>query len=108
MQKIIKSAKIARIWDFIATLDNGLDTHIGEKGLGLSEGQAQRISIARAILYDAPILLLDESTSALDSATESELLISLKQLTDKTCIIISHKKAALEICENCVKIESRK
>lgn len=106
--EIIKSAKIARIWDFIATLDNGLDTHIGEKGLGLSEGQAQRISIARAILYDAPILLLDESTSALDSATESELLISLKQLTDKTCIIISHKKAALEICENCVKIESKK
>ena len=56
-EEIIKSAKIAHIWDFISSLEDGLDTYIGEKGLGLSEGQAQRLSVARAILYDAPILL---------------------------------------------------
>lgn len=105
-EDIIKSAKIAHIWDFISSLEHGLDTYIGEKGLGLSEGQAQRLSIARAILYDAPILLLDESTSALDSVTEAELLTSLKKMTDKTCIIVSHKKAALDICDNTVTITS--
>lgn len=97
---IIKSAKVAQIWDFISSLEDGLDTIIGEKGLGLSEGQAQRISIARAILYDAPILLLDESTSALDSQTEAALLSAIREMTDKTCIIISHKKAAFEICDH--------
>ena len=99
-EDIIKSAKIAQIWDFICTLDKGLDTEIGEKGLGLSEGQAQRISIARAILYGAPVLLLDECTSALDSETESALLKAIREMTDKTCIIISHKKAAFEMCDH--------
>jgi len=99
-EDIIKSAKVAQIWDFIDGLEEGLDTVIGEKGLGLSEGQAQRISIARAILYDAPILLLDESTSALDSATEAELLKAIAEMTDKTCIIISHKQAAFDMCDH--------
>lgn len=98
-EQIIHAAKVAQIWDFIQTLDDGLDTRIGEKGLGLSEGQAQRISIARALLYDAPVLLLDESTSALDSATEAALLQAVRSMTDKTCIIVSHKKAAFEICD---------
>ena len=64
--EIINSAKLAMIWDFINTLPQGLYTVIGERGLGLSEGQIQRIAIARAFLCDAPILLLDEATSALD------------------------------------------
>lgn len=105
-EDIIRSAKIARIWDFISSLEDGLDTYIGEKGLGLSEGQAQRISVARAILYDAPVLLLDESTSALDPDTEAQLLSSLKKMTDKTCIIVSHKKAAIDICDRVVHIVS--
>lgn len=99
-EEIIKAAQIAQIWDFIETLDSGLDTKIGEKGLGLSEGQVQRISIARALLYDAPILLLDESTSALDSATELALLEAIRSMTDKTCIIVSHKQAAFDICDS--------
>lgn len=99
-EDIIRAAKIAQIWDFIEKLDCGLDTKIGEKGLGLSEGQAQRISIARAILFDAPILLLDESTSALDSQTELALLKAIRSMTDKTCIIVSHKQAAFDICDN--------
>lgn len=107
-EKIIKAAKIAQIWDFITTLDKGLDTEIGENGLGLSEGQAQRISIARALMYDAPVLLLDEATSALDSQTESELLKAVKSMTDKTVIIVSHKQAAFEICDKIVRIEKIK
>lgn len=99
---IIKALELAQIWDYISTLENGLDTILGEKGLGLSEGQVQRISIARALLYDAPILLLDEATSALDEKTEINLLKALKTMTDKTCIIISHKKAAFDFCDKVI------
>ncbi len=107
-EEIIKSAKIAQIWDFIESLEDGLDTKIGEKGLGLSEGQAQRIAIARAILYDAPVLLLDEATSALDSDTEIALLHAIRSMTDKTCILVSHKKAAFEICDRVLYVEKKR
>ena len=99
---LINALKLAQIWDYVSTLEHGLDTVLGEKGLGLSEGQVQRISIARALLYDAPILLLDEATSALDEHTETELLKTLKTMTDKTCIIISHKKAAFDFCDKVI------
>lgn len=101
-EEIINASKTAQIWDFITSLEKGLDTELGEKGLGLSEGQVQRIAIARALLYGAPILLLDESTSALDSKTEASLLCALKEMKDKTCIIVSHKKAAFDICDNVI------
>ena len=74
-------------------------TVIGERGLGLSEGQAQRIAVARALLKDAPILLLDEATSALDEATEAEMLEHIHAMTDKTCFIVTHRRAALEKCQ---------
>ena len=77
---------------------------IGERGVGLSEGQAQRIAIARALMTDAPILLLDECTSALDEQTEKRLLENLRSMTDKTCLLISHKKAATEICDSVYRI----
>lgn len=98
-EEIINASKVAQIWEFITTLDNGLDTIIGEKGLGLSEGQAQRVSIARAILHDAPVMLLDEATSALDTDTELKLLNAIRKMTTKTCIIVSHKQAAFDICD---------
>ena len=94
--------------DFIAELPKGLDTVIGEKGLGLSEGQVQRIAIARAILSDAPVILLDEATSALDEMTELRLLENIKELSEKTCILISHKKAANEVCNKEVRIIDKK
>lgn len=100
--EVIKALELAQIWDYVSTLKDGLDTELGEKGLGLSEGQVQRISIARALLYDAPVLLLDESTSALDSKTELKFLETLKSMTDKTCIIISHKKAAFDFCDKVI------
>ena len=101
-EELIKASKTAQIWDFISSLEKGLDTELGEKGLGLSEGQVQRIAIARALLYGAPILLLDESTSALDQNTEASLLTALKEMKNKTCIIVSHKRAAFEICDNLI------
>ena len=76
----------------------GLGAMLGERGVGLSEGQAQRVAVARAILSGAPILLLDESTSALDEATEAELLRNLSGMEGKTCLIVTHRRAALEIC----------
>lgn len=97
-QEVDKVLELCQIDDFIRTLPNGLDTVIGEKGLGISEGQAQRLAIARALLSNAPIILLDEATSALDKSTEENVLRNIKNLTDKTCVIITHKMAALEVC----------
>ena len=76
-----------------------VSTELGERGSGLSEGQMQRLAIARAIYADAPILLLDESTSALDEATEQRLLQNFRSMTDKTVVIVTHRKAALSICD---------
>ena len=105
---IMRAAEIACADDFIADLPDGLDTVISERGGGLSEGQVQRVAIARALLTGAPVILLDEATSALDEATEARLLQNLRALKDKTCIIISHKKAAEQICDRIVTISDKK
>ncbi len=96
---IIKAAKAAVIYDFIKSLPEGFDTIISERGQGLSEGQVQRIAIARALLFDAPIILLDEATSALDEQTETQLLRNLKTLTDKTILFITHRNTSLNACD---------
>ncbi len=89
---------------FIDEFPDGLETLIGEKGMGLSEGQVQRLAIARSLLSKSPVLLLDEATSALDENTEKQFLKNLKELENVTCIIVSHKKAALEICNKNIQI----
>lgn len=104
-RQILEAARIACIDELIETLPEGLDTVLGEQGMGLSEGQAQRIAIARAILSGAPILLLDESTSALDERTEKKLLQNLLHLPGKTCLAVTHRKAALEVCDYCLHVE---
>ncbi len=104
-EEIISSAKVACIWDFIEELENGLDTRVGEKGIGLSEGQVQRLAIARAVLYGAPILLFDEATSALDEQTESDVIKNIKALKDRMCIIISHKQTVMDECDDVIRIE---
>lgn len=76
-----------------------LDAELGERGSGLSEGQMQRLAIARAVFSECPVLLLDESTSALDDLTEQRLLQNLRALTDMTVVIVTHRKAALSICD---------
>lgn len=105
-QEIIKSLETACIMDFISELPKGLDTVIGERGMGLSEGQIQRIAIARALISRAPILLLDEATSALDSVTEKNLLKNLKGIKTKTCIFISHRENTILDCDRVIKIEN--
>lgn len=92
---------------FVADLPDGLDTMLGEGGRGLSEGQIQRLAVARAVLTDAPVLLLDEATSALDEDTERQLLENIRAMQNKTCIIISHKKAAFAICNRELTIADR-
>jgi len=101
-EDIKEACRISQAEDFIKTLPKGLDTVIGEKGLGLSEGQIQRIAIARAIISKAPVLLLDEATSALDEQTEKAFLNCIKGLKSKTCIIVSHKQAAFDICDKII------
>ncbi len=96
---IIRCAEIAEIWEFIRNLPQGLNTPLGEKGLGLSEGQIQRLAIARSLYHGSPILLLDEATSALDETTEAAILRNLKRIGEITCIIVSHRKAVLDICD---------
>ncbi len=105
-ERIERACQISCADEFIRRLPDGYDTVLGEKGAGLSEGQIQRIAIARAIYRDAPILLLDEATSALDEATEKRLLHNLKDLGDQTVLIVTHRPAALSICGKRLVFES--
>jgi ATP-binding cassette subfamily B protein len=105
-EEIEKAIEISCAKQFIDELPLGIETVIGEKGLGLSEGQVQRLAIARSILSKAPVLLLDEATSALDEETEKQFLTNLRELNNVTCIIVSHKKAALEICNKHIQINN--
>lgn len=107
-EEIRKAAITACIWNEIEKLPDGLDTVLMERGIGLSEGQIQRITIARALISDAPILLLDECTSALDSETEQQVIRNLKQLKDRTILCISHREAVFEYCDQVLKIEEKK
>lgn len=107
-EEIENAIKISCAKKFIDELPCGIDTVIGEKGMGLSEGQLQRLAIARSLLSKSPVLLLDEATSALDEETEREFLMNLKHMKNVTCIIVSHKKAALEICNKYIRIENSK
>ena len=107
-ERIIKAAKAAEIYDYIVSLPEGFDTVLSERGAGLSEGQLQRISIARALLNDAPVLLLDEATSALDEATETKVLINIRNMTDKTVIFITHRNTSLKVCDKIVRVENKK
>lgn len=107
MDKVKAVAHIACADTFVEKLEQGYDTLIGERGMGISEGQAQRLAIARALYTDAPVLLLDEATSALDEQIEKKVLKNIRELTDKTVIIVSHRKAVLEVCDRCVVLEDK-
>ena len=88
---IFRALRIACAEDFVQKLEKGLDTMLGEHGQGLSEGQMQRIAIARAVFSEHPILMLDEATSALDEATARQLLENLRRMTDKTVLLVTHR-----------------
>ncbi|MDZ5254388.1 ABC transporter ATP-binding protein [Clostridium sp. LIBA-8841] len=106
LDEIIKATKKACAFDFIEELTEGFNTVIGENGLGISGGQAQRIAIARAFLRDKPILILDEATSALDPETELKVIKEVKNLPHKPlCIIITHRPLALGICNRILELK---
>ena len=95
-EKIRQAVQAACLDDL--TEEIGLNAVLGERGVGLSEGQAQRVAVARALLSGAPILLLDEATRALDEETEARMLQNIAAMKEKTCIIVTHRRAALDIC----------
>jgi len=99
-EAIAQAVHVSAMDEFLPSLPEGLDTVLGESGAGLSEGQAQRLAIARAVLGGAPILLLDECTSALDEATERTVLERLRALPDRTCIAVTHRPAAIAMCDH--------
>lgn len=105
-QRLWQALKIACADDFVSKLPQGLDTPLGERGSGLSEGQIQRLALARAVFSQRPILLLDEATSALDEATERNLLDNLQTMTDRTVLLVTHRSHACEICGRTVRLES--
>ena len=109
-EEVLKAAlEAAGALDFVEKLPDGMETVIGEKAHGLSEGQAQRISIARAILRKAPIIILDEATSALDIELEEKVLHNIRSLTPKrTCIMITHRKTSLGMCNRIYKLKEGK
>ncbi|MBR6657556.1 MAG: ABC transporter ATP-binding protein [Oscillospiraceae bacterium] len=104
-EEINLALHVSAMEDYLPSLPEGLETVLGENGAGLSEGQAQRLAIAGSVLSGAPVLLLDECTSALDPETERKVLERLKALPNRTCIAVTHRPATLEICDINIKIE---
>lgn len=108
-EEMIDALQAACAWDFVRKMPDGIKSSVGEKGRGLSEGQAQRIAIARAVLREAPVLLLDEATSALDVATERKVLKNIiKSRPDRTCIVTTHRPSVLSMCQRVYRVMDTK
>lgn len=104
-EEIVQALKTACAWDFVQKLEGGIHGRLGERGRGISEGQAQRIAIARAVLRDAPVLLLDEATSALDVETERQVLRNIvRQNPNKACIVTTHRPSVLGLCQRVYRV----
>ena len=104
-EEIVEALKIACAWDFVEKLPDTINANLGERGRGLSEGQAQRIAIARAVLRNSPVLLLDEATSALDVTTERQVLRNIvQQRPNKTCIVTTHRPSVLNLCQRVYRV----
>ena len=108
-EELEEALRLACAWDFVSAMPEGIHSAVGERGRGLSEGQAQRIAIARAILKDAPILLLDEATSALDVATERQVLRNIMACRPgRTCIVTTHRPSVLSMCSRVYRVTDRR
>ena len=107
-EEIIEALKLSCAWDFVSRLPEGINSEIQERGGGFSEGQSQRLSIARALLRRSPILLLDEASSALDVATERQVLRNI--MADeypRVCIVTTHRPTVLTMCTRVYKIQEK-
>lgn len=104
-EELRQAVSVSCMDEYLDLLPQGLDTVLSENGGGLSEGQAQRLAIARAVLGGAPVLLLDEATSALDAETEKRVLERIRALKDRTCIAVTHRPAALEIADTQLQLQ---
>jgi ATP-binding cassette subfamily B protein len=107
LQLVEKVIQVSQLDELISQLPAKLDTVLGEGGLGLSEGQVQRLSIARALYRNSEVLLLDEATSALDHETEIRVLKEIQSM-NKTCLFITHRKEALGVCSKLLSVKSGK
>ena len=108
-EEIIKALRSACAYEFVSRLEGGINAKIGARGQGLSEGQCQRIAIARALLREAPILLLDEATSALDVSTERKVLNNIMiNHPNKTCIVTTHRPSVLNMCQRVYRVMDTK
>lgn len=106
--EIIEALKMAAAYDFVMELPQGVDTIIGERGHGISEGQAQRIAIARALIRKSPFLILDEATSSLDGQTELAVLKGIQNLAPRpTCLLITHRLSVLPYCDRQIQIDDK-
>ncbi len=106
-EELEHALRAACAWKFVSSLPDGIKSKVGEQGLGLSEGQSQRIAIARAILKKAPIILFDEGTSALDEKTGQEVLNHIREAAKSSiCILASHRESALKFCDRIYRIEA--
>ena len=108
-EELIEALKMACAWDFVSRKPGGLEAKVGENGRGFSAGQAQRLSIARAIVAGAPILLLDEATSALDVTTERQVLRNIVQRQpNRTVIVTTHRPSVLNLCQRVYRVMQTK
>ncbi len=108
-EEVEQALKISAAYEFVQELPEGINTVVGERGYGISEGQAQRIAIARAVVKKAPFLILDEATSSLDEKTELQVLEGIRNLTPKpTCLLITHRRSVLDYCDREIKIENKR
>lgn len=108
-EEIVEALKMACAWEFVSRLGDGIHAKVGERGGGFSEGQAQRLSIARSLIRKSPILLMDEATSALDVATERTVLKNiLRDSYPRTCILTTHRPTVLSMCSRVYAIKDKK
>ena len=106
LNNVKKASELAEIKDFVETLKLGLNTFIGEFGVRISGGQKQRIGIARSLYSNSEILILDESTSAIDLKTEEKIINNINSLRDKTVVIVSHRISTLKNCNKLIEIKN--